>query len=543
MIQLAWSHYVCCGVGHRKHFSLQYFDAKSLGKVVTNLPVVQQGFATSYMIGRHVTRDVLSKYSKKVTNAYCLLCGELDGKEHRLFQCPGLSDLRPAYRKDLRWLQSQPLATLHFGFVGFDIAPVLRIHQLPWNFQHVLPLDDHITHVVYTDGSAFFNNNVHLTISGGAVIEIVESKWKRVSSALVPGRDHSPFRAEVWGIVLALQAFFSAHIHSDCQSVLDILQMMIHCRQNGLVPTFRDNHDLLNIVWVHLLQRPMDAVSVTKVRAHTNWRKMDDQVLRDHGRYNEAVDKVAKKCVTDFLAMPGVSLHRASQRCEIQNTHVSRLLEFWCLAAMRSCVQPVTVRDSNDKPVFSLPTGPFAQQGIVKPESLIPCPFTDVFQARVIEWLTQLTWYDSGEVSMLELYADFSLWLGSLAPVPCYRDSNLAAGDDHAKYSLRDMCVVADSQPNTLAMQNSTFVRFMRWFVQAYPGLLPCDISKTTKSASQVGYPYPAVGFKCSVQFACGVHTLDMLWKYFHPHGGTVRTLKAPWYSGPGLCNAHLSGA
>ena len=112
VIQLAWSHYVCCGVGHRKHFSLQYFDAKSLGKVVTNLPVVQQGFATSYTIGRHVARDVLSKYSKKVTNAYCLLCGELDGKEHRLFQCPGLSDLRPAYRKDLRWLQSQPLATL-----------------------------------------------------------------------------------------------------------------------------------------------------------------------------------------------------------------------------------------------------------------------------------------------------------------------------------------------------------------------------------------------------------------------------------------------
>ena len=340
---------------------------------------------------------------------------------------------------------------------------------------------------------------------------------------------------------------FSLHTFIQIAKVSLTLQMMIHCRQNGLVPTFRDNRDLLNIVWVHLLQRPRDAVSVTKVRAHTNWRKMDDQVLRDHGRYNEAVDKVAKKCVTDFLAMPGVSLHRAfhraSQRCEIQNTHVSRLLEFWCLAAMRSCERPVTVRDSNDKPVFSLPTGPFAQQGIVKPESLIPCPFTDVFQARVIEWLTQLTWYDSGEVSMLELYADFSLWLGSLAPVPCYRDSNLAAGDDHAKYSLRDMCVVADSQPNTLAMQNSTFVRFMRWFVQAHPGLLPCDISKTTKSASQVGYPYSAVGFKCSVQFACGVHTLDMLWKYFRPHGGTVRTLKAPWYSGPGLCNAHLSGA
>ena len=544
IIKLAWSHFVCASAGGRKHFNLTMFDGKCLGRLVRELPVVQQGYAVSFMIGRHVTRDVLHKYSKRVHDDLCNLCGQQDSKEHRFFRCRSLQDNRRLYRDDLRWLQSQGLGTQHFCCLQFDLRPVLALQKLPWDYVHTLPCDDGLLHILYCDGSAFFNTNVYYTVAGAAVIEIKNDRWKLVTSQLVPGHDHTPHRSEIWGIILALQTRYRVHLHCDCQSVLAVVRTMLQCRLLGFPPTFHDNHDLWHLVWVHLLRRRPGDVEVTKVKAHTAWRSIADPVERAHGRYSDAVDRAAKKCVRTFLESSNGGFERAVNKSRNDSQHLLGVLKFWCETSIAAQAKPQSGRDQFDRPVFVLATGDVLQQGVEAPGTFEFCPFTALFQERIFDWLAQLTWFHGGEVSLLELYCDFTIWSGTLAPVPRYRDPGFVDRKLVPKYSLRDQCVVADTTVNSLATQNLAFSRFMQWCVQTYPGLLPCPISRGTKSASRVGYPYPCVGFQASVAFAAGVATPNHMWDYFHPRDkGTVRSLKGPWHSGAGLRFRHLGGA
>ena len=539
MVTLCWSSYVCEIASARKHFTLQSFDSRSYERILAEFSPVHRGVCLSLLDGKHVTNDILRKFHKVITEDKCLLCGQRDGKIHRWFECPNLSDVRKEHRGLLRWLQRQDETVQHFCLWNFDFRPVVAKCLIPWNVQFILPDDDSDWYEIYTDGSARYNDVLHYTIGGGAAILYDADKWKLLQACILPGGDHTPFRAEIWAVFLALQNKRKVQIYCDCQAVVQVVQYLLQCRKFGTYPRFHDHDDLWNLVWKHVLLRRPGEIVIQKIKAHTKWRQIEDAELRRHGRYSEVVDRQAKRVVQTFIDNAAVNFQRIYSSMLADTAKIQEMLQVWCKIADLVFAQrkPVS-RGYGDMPLFPCPSGVVIWRGTDGPtECNDGSPFPSKFLRRILLWLQQLVWYQGGETSLLELYADFSWWTRSLAPV---RVSDLQGHyrkpKDGICYVLRDESIAADSLPNMLKKQTRVFNDCVRWLARLQPSPIPFDIVDKVSSSGRVGYTVAVPGFQCSVAFATHDLALQKLWQYFHPQTGTFRNLASPWNVPP--CHA-----
>ena len=254
MLTLAWSNYVCTEMSKREAFDVQFFDAEMFRRSLQGRSHADQGLLTTYASGRHVTHDVLSKFSYKVHDSCCPLCKDhQDSKEHRIYQCLALREFRDS--KVWRWLRNQPRAVSHFGICPLQIDAILEKQRVQSSVESfVLPVIEDQRAIVFTDGSAFHNDNFQLCVGGCAVVEW-KGKPRLLVRALLATVDHSSFRAESYAIYLAMQRKRLVDIYCDCAAVVGLLQYLLECRGSNVTPDLSEHTDLWSPIWRHVQVR------------------------------------------------------------------------------------------------------------------------------------------------------------------------------------------------------------------------------------------------------------------------------------------------
>jgi hypothetical protein len=114
VLEQAWLEHVAAQV-HRPNFDIDSFDAKAFARCVKKRSPRQQGILLTLACGKHVTMDALVHYAEKVPSKKCPFCEVDDSKEHRMFYCPGLADVRKKYAKVVKWMETQQRATWAFA--------------------------------------------------------------------------------------------------------------------------------------------------------------------------------------------------------------------------------------------------------------------------------------------------------------------------------------------------------------------------------------------------------------------------------------------
>lgn len=156
------------------------------------------------------------------------------------------------------------------------------------------------------------------------------------------------------------------------------------------------------------------------------------------------------------------------------------------------------------------------------------CLYGETFIRRVIEYFSNLDWdFSQQPVSLLELYADFSMATGSLAPVLLSRASLGLPGGPKV-YRLKDCCMVADMTFCDLQNQSRVWQRAIKWLLQHWQAC-PFDELSRTCSLSRLGYTVEQNGLAGRTKFRCGHSVYTSLWHYFHTSSGIRRAMNRKW--------------
>ena len=110
----------------------------------------------------------------------------------------------------------------------------------------------------------------------------------------VPGPLQSVQRAEMWGVILALQTSRAVHLGVDNLGVVrHVGRLLGGCRGTKPVELVNDG-DLLLLIDRMLHQRGLDTVCISKVKGHADdGMVLHGQVLREDKLGNDATDEAA----------------------------------------------------------------------------------------------------------------------------------------------------------------------------------------------------------------------------------------------------------
>lgn len=503
----------------RKGFDLDTLSAKSFNDVIKHRGPQQQGLLLAIASGKHVTRDALAHYAKD--DPTCPFCSAIDGKEHRVFHCQGLQDLRTKHGEAISWIMSQPKGVLHFGLApDSNDAVRLRQHVFSRGIQRHIP-DVNSQGKVFTDGSCFNNMSWEHAIAGAAVILVTgEYQWQLVAREVVPTPDHSSYRGEGYAVVLALQNFWKVHIHSDCAAVVDEVQRMIHDHALGVDIAVKSHPDIWSVVAWHIKQRLPGEVKITKVKAHVNWQQLDSGDAKQCAYFNAMVDLEAKKSV----AADNFELWQKFETMWEQKKSVLQGLRkyhdfLWQVYERSFNVQP-RQRPCDTQPSFA-ELWCFQGCGKILPapcqHDIDTCPFGKKFAMRVLAWWNQIQWYEGAPITVLEAYFDFCFESYSQMPVRMSDNS----------WKLREDCVEADVSSLRLGLQNHAWLRFLRWWFNC----IQCPELQIIRSNAMFSYGPTITTWSISMRpkLLRGERVSSELWQYLHSSGTTSRNFKRPW--------------
>ena len=308
MLQLHWSIRMNEIVGHRKDWDISFTHIPMLHRVLEGRTEQQRWVLNTYLSGKTGTYDIVSKFA--AVDELCPFCHQSDSKIHRLFHCPCFQGVRKQHREIVNKFKNKPIATRALGFptmptpiwnqADLSTADRFNIHMIQQ------PPKDHAQRIFFVDGSAYHQEYREITIAGYAVIESPEpfGSFHVCESGVLPMQEQNSYRAEVCGIIRAIALSYRVVIYSDCQSAITVVEALIDAISAGRQMPVLEHHDLWDIVW-HLLQnRPRDAVRIAKVKAHENPLSIEDPFLQWVSRGNNYADLEAKKCVQKHPMFP-----------------------------------------------------------------------------------------------------------------------------------------------------------------------------------------------------------------------------------------------
>lgn len=224
----------------------------------------------------HITNDIISKYSAAVPTAVCPKCTLVDGKSHRLFACAGHRPFFDGKKPLVRWMQQQARATLHYGLCPDVEVFLLLKQQQNVSYPELVVPHDRAFQDIYTDGSCFFNQDLSFAVASFAARVVDNGRSKLLCRGLVPGLEQSPYRGECFAILHSLQHRFACRLHLDCAAALQRLRTLLRKRRTCEPYKHAGHDDIWQRIWWHLLQRPPDTISCVKVKAHVQWKLLDD---------------------------------------------------------------------------------------------------------------------------------------------------------------------------------------------------------------------------------------------------------------------------
>ena len=531
MIEMSWNLQACSVASSRKNFDIECIDLPLIRGTMKNLDTQARSTMTNYIVGKHVTNDALVHYSRGAETDACPLCSEKDGRRHRVFECPMLETERNAYPGVMQWLRDQHTATALFGLPALDLSSLdSRCSMVPRRICAeigVMPTDQ--TFDVFTDGSAYYTHDFTRTVAAGAFI-CCTAKDPVKYAALVPGCDHSPYRAEVWAILLAVQTVFRAVVFTDCAAALRVAQYLTWCRKTGVCPNFKDHHDLWGCIWKVLLTRPPECILFEKVKAHMTPEVLGDPTLVFRARMNNMVDADAKDCIRSSTR-GFVRQFNADEKATKKKTKMFQDLHAMWNAMNAKCFSSAKTGPlpSVRMPEFSIPftlSNAVTCQCSLDDDVLKACPFGFTFAKRVCDYFDGLRWdLDQQPVSCLEVYVDFCLSTSSVAPV-C---TNGVSATFRRKqiFELPDMSVAADAFNVPLVSQSRIFVSMIKWLLRNWDA--PFVPRTKVKSLSMCGYLMPAFSLSGVPEFRMQTQARQQLWNYFHVQGKAKQDLSRNW--------------
>ena len=130
---------------------------------------------------------------------------------------------------------------------------------------------------------------------------------------------------------------------------------------------------------------------------------------------------------------------------------------------------------------------------------------------------------ESEPISLLELYADFCLVTGLMAPVQVVSQEKRRRGH-RPGYMMRSDSIVADSASRSLSIQSHFWSRFMRWFRLQIPAFQNLEIIPS-RSLRRVGYRLCHIRFSRRTKLVSGILPYQVLAGYFNTSCGKRRSL------------------
>ena len=525
-----WSSFVAEKTCHRKDFDIASVDDLNISRCIRKFEPSQRSLLISYMIGTACTNDFKAKFGPEVSNL-CCFCGKEDSRCHRIFECEHLCKTRKGKGNFLAWLRNQPEATKNLMLYeqNWSFLTVLQQYQLPWPEARVPELEDVDRHI-FCDGSAFWQEQPSCAISGMGVIESfwLENKHKVLYARPLPGLDHNSYRAECFAILMTLVLVYRPVIYSDCLSAVDFVLYLLQCHCRHHRPTFTDHQDIWLQVWRQIQARPPEAIRVIKTKAHEDPGKIDQPSLKWQAVMNNKVDLVAKAAVSNWFPVFSKAeavFQKITKQVERFEQHCHLIVDQAQCDPPKGkiCDPSETIPDWSSR----MPCPSMCENFRIDIPQDVTCPFGDIFLQRVVEWAKRLEWPSNGygQVSMLELYVDFTLFSKSLAPV------SLPPENKKYKccYKLSDLDKLASVTIQNLAQQSIVWNRFIKW--TRSNGFLLWEGESITKSyaLSQFGYALWAPAVQGHPIFISGVKVYQIIHDFFNTPTGRRRHLNIPY--------------
>lgn len=527
-IDKAWSFHVCKQID-RKYFDVQQFSGEAFWRITHERCPKQKAFLQAVACGRHVTYDGLSHYSRKFDSNVCPLCKCADGKEHRIFHCNALKDIRKQFAGVIKWVRKQPSAVMAFGLVIEHDDPLLYKRSLVQPVTLALPNEDCHTQHVFTDGSSFFQDRWDCCIAGSSavVVSFDDACWEPLCCEPLPYFDQSSFRAESFAILLTLQKCWRVKFYVDCAAVISHFHAMYENLRRGRPMPMLSHSDIWKHIWWHLKRRPLDSVVLIKVRAHVDASKVLSQYDALCAKFNDAADQLAKQAVVNKAAPVYAKMKSIVERRKLVEANTMQYHEYMCrindqfTATMKTPLSHEVIPDFGS--VLRV-EGPLTTFDLPAQNVIDASPFGAKFTQRFLLWFSSVRWGDGAPTSGLELYVAFSMATKSQVPVLINK-----------RYLLREDDVQADLKEASLATQSQVWLKVLKWFCNATTfevQMLRC------RSLHCFGYSYNALGFAKRATYPNMDVSCNALWHYFHGGGATTRNMHKGWCVQQVIANA-----
>ena len=532
VLRLFWTFHAAQMSSHRKDFDLVSIDEASVMHCLAKRPQKDKSLLLSHMAGKACTNASFSKFNHSIS-PLCENCGVPETREHRLLKCPLFESSRSGAKRTLTWAQKQGITTTNLTLIPLDIRPLIRLNRLaiPQFCSNVPSLCEQVR-IVFTDGSAFWQNDFVHSLAGMAAIEceFLAFSYNRLFADPLPGIDMNSYRAESFAILKALSSVSRPKIFSDCQVALDQFWYMLDCRIAGIQPKFSDHQDIWGQIWFQISHRPPKWIEAVKTAAHVDLKHCSNKHQKWEAWMNNKVDELAKTAVQgwpNLFAFNKKSFHEL----EIRRKHLRTLHDV--VIDQASKVTP------NEYKKTEVNEGEKCFNHLIPPATIcspyqignIPegCPFPPLFLQRVIEWASCLQWPTPsfGEVSALELYIDFTLHSKSFAPVNIGYVKGVGT-----TYALKDQCRKAEVTYQSLAQQSWIWNMFLKWARLHDFKLWEGSYVPRTTSLKNMGFTLWTAGISNRPRFTKGDMAYHIINKLLVTKAGKVRNFNVA-YHGP----------
>eukprot|EP00438_Fugacium_kawagutii_P027070 Skav214861 [mRNA] locus=scaffold16:523215:524075:- [translate_table: standard] len=274
-------------------------------------------------------------------------------------------------------------------------------------------------------------------------------------------------------------------------------------------------------------------IRVIKVKAHQDVTTLSDGYTHWAAVMNDRADVLAKKQISAYCSGHIRNLKRFCLDRSQSISHLQQFFKMW--GSMNECamnaIKTKRVQRTGEMPSFQLLVDVEQLQPLqcnVSDAAVSSCLYGATFISRVIQYFDQLEWdFTQKAVSLLELYIDFTLCTGTLAPVLLTRQSlGLTAGPK--VYMLKDQNIVADLSYNDLRDQSRVWQRTIKWLLKNWVNCPWAQLSKTS-SLAKYGYAVDQNGLTGQPRFRSSTAVCSQLWAFFHASGGVRRTLGRKW--------------
>ena len=238
------------------------------------------------------------------------------------------------------------------------------------------------------------------------------------------GKDHTPHRAEIFGIILALESAFQMEIYCDCAAVVHDLQTIIRHLSNGVTWTPSDHEDLWSIVLSNIKDR-FQSIRCHKTQGHVVSSSLLSPQARWEAWYNDFVDNQAKMAIMNDNSDTYAVFHQAYTAHMNQRSKHEMTLKFQARIAQKTflLLQRKTCNDNEQVGEHFAPSNPdlgnmqrwcfeFNQS------DCNDCLYNPLFMYRICTWAKQIEWEinPTGETSFLELFLEYYYTTKTLAP-------------------------------------------------------------------------------------------------------------------------------